>query len=93
MSGAQKQRLNEILWMIWFDEKIHLSDIYITAIYTFSPFGVNWISGLEFERDDIFILGGAIEFFLAFWISAEGYVSNWTSGPFPFPQKSSCNCH
>ena len=43
------------------------SDIYITAIYTFSPFGVNWISGLEFERDDIFILGGAIEFFfLAF---------------------------
>ena len=34
--------------------------------YTFSPFGVNWISGLEFERDDIFILGGAIEIFFAF---------------------------
>ena len=30
MSGAQKQRLNEILWWVWFDEKIRLEEVVYT---------------------------------------------------------------
>ena len=33
-------------------QSVRITTRAITA-NTFSPFGVNWISGLEFERDDI----------------------------------------